>query len=121
MNIQAKRFLALLIDVFTWGVACSVILIVTAVLSIPLPQYKTMRLVLFVLELLFLLREPLHLAFGKKLMKIKVVDANGNDASWRQHFIRNLLLFIWPVEAVLVLTGSNRLGDMLAKTKVEAL
>ena len=80
-----------------------------------------MNLLLIFIDLLFLLREPLHLAFGKKLMKIKVVDANGNDADWQQHFIRNLLLFIWPVEAVLVLAGSNRLGDMLAKTKVVEL
>ena len=80
-----------------------------------------MRFALLVVELLFMLREPLHLAFGKKIVKIKVVDANGNDANWRQHFIRNLLFLIWPVEAILVLTGNDRLGDKLAKTKVVEL
>ena len=121
MNIQAKRFIAMLLDVFTWTIAMTIVFIATAALSSTPPQYKTMNLLLIFIDLLFLLREPLHLAFGKKLMKIKVVDANGNDADWRQHFIRNLLLFIWPVEAVLVLAGSNRLGDMLAKTKVVEL
>ncbi|MBE6571828.1 MAG: RDD family protein [Ruminococcaceae bacterium] len=55
---------------------------------------------------------------GKRIMKIKVVDMDGNKPSIFNLIIRNITIFIWPVEAILVLLNKQRLGDILAKTKV---
>ena len=57
-------------------------------------------------------------SIGKRIMKIKVVDLNGNKASLFNLIIRNITILIWPVEALLVLLNKERLGDRLAKTKV---
>lgn len=52
-------------------------------------------------------------SIGKRIMKIKVVDLNGNKASLFNLIIRNITIFIWPVEALLVLLNKERLGDRL--------
>lgn len=57
-------------------------------------------------------------SIGKRIMKIKVVDLNGNKASLFNLIIRNITILIWPVEALLLLLDKDRLGDILAKTKV---
>ena len=57
-------------------------------------------------------------SIGNRIMKIKVVDLNGNKASLFNLIIRNITILIWPVEALLVLLDKERLGDRLAKTKV---
>jgi len=57
-------------------------------------------------------------SIGKRIMKIKVVDLNGNKPSLFNLIIRNITILIWPVEALLVLLDKERLGDRLAKTKI---
>ena len=57
-------------------------------------------------------------SIGKRIMKIKVVDLNGNKPSLFNLIIRNITIIIWPVEALLVLLDKERLGDRLAKTKI---
>ena len=57
-------------------------------------------------------------SIGKRIMRIRVVDLNGKKPSLFKLVIRNITIFIWPVEALLVLLDKQRLGDRLAKTKV---
>ena len=57
-------------------------------------------------------------SIGKRIAKIKVVRVDGNAPSILQLIIRNVTILIWPVEALLLLAGKKKLGDMLAKTDV---
>lgn len=57
-------------------------------------------------------------SIGKRILKIKVVDLDGNTPKLFNLIIRNITILIWPIEAILVLLDKPRLGDILAKTKV---
>ncbi len=57
-------------------------------------------------------------SIGKRIMKIKVVRKNSEKASvWRLIF-RNITIVIWPIEALLLLIGREKIGDVIANTKV---
>ncbi len=58
-------------------------------------------------------------SIGKRIMKLCVVSAEDpHGASFTALVIRNLFVILWPIEALLMLSGSLRLGDRVAKTKV---
>lgn len=57
-------------------------------------------------------------SIGKRIMKIKIVNENGNIPNKIQIIIRSITFLIWPVEAFLVLMDKKRLGDRLARTNV---
>lgn len=59
-------------------------------------------------------------SIGKRLMGYQVVTAGkGNQAGSLRCFIRNLLILIWPLEALITLfSPSRRLGDLISGTKV---
>ncbi len=52
-------------------------------------------------------------------MKIRVVDKNKNLPNILKLIVRNITIFIWPVEAILVLLNKKKIGDRLTKTDVE--
>lgn len=57
-------------------------------------------------------------SIGKRVESIKVVLKNGEDADVLRLIARNITFVIWPIEAILVTMGRERIGDKLAKTKV---
>ena len=57
-------------------------------------------------------------SIGKRITKIKVVDEKGCIANIFKCIIRNITIYIWPVEALLVLFDKKKLGDRLAGTSV---
>ena len=68
--------------------------------------------------------------FGKRLLKIRVVRADGGNVGYRQAFIRNFARLGWQVptfgalfllaDALLLLAQPHRqrIGDLLAETRV---
>ena len=57
-------------------------------------------------------------SIGKRMKKIKVVLKSGEDADVLRLIARNITFVIWPIEAILVVMGRERIGDKLAKTMV---
>ena len=58
-------------------------------------------------------------SIGKRISGYKVVDKRGLSASKIQCLIRNITIFLWPIEvALLLINPSRRLGDFIAGTKV---
>ena len=57
-------------------------------------------------------------SIGKRVKNIKVVLKTGEDADVLRLIARNITFVIWPIEAILVIMGRERIGDKLAKTKV---
>jgi uncharacterized RDD family membrane protein YckC len=57
-------------------------------------------------------------SLGKKIMNLQVVDIHNKDVSLYKLVLRNIFVFIWPIELILCIIGSDRLGDIIFKTKV---
>lgn len=78
--------------------------------------------VLFFLTFMFKDHMFHHASLGKKIMEIKIVyDPTHEKPTIRilDDLKRALPLFIlWPVEALLIITNNQRIGDIWAKTKV---
>ncbi len=57
-------------------------------------------------------------SIGKRIAKIKVVDTNGNEPDKFRLFLRNITIFIWPIEAIFILLEKPRIGERITKTRV---
>ncbi len=74
--------------------------------------------------LYMLLRDalPRGQSIGKRLLKLQVVDFQGKNIAGQigKAFLRNLPLIppMWLIEALRLVFGSNRYGDIWAETKV---
>lgn len=56
---------------------------------------------------------------GKRIMKLKIVDkCNGNEATLKQKFFRNITFLLGPVEIIVFLLTKGRIGDRIAGTKI---
>ena len=82
--------------------------------------YTVYLISLFVVMVAFVGKDVIKgKSIGKRIAKIKVVNSdNGNKPSFFRLFIRNITNFIWPIEALLLVIGKKRLGDVWAKTDV---
>ena len=79
-------------------------------------------LIAVMIILLFIAKDAINgQSIGKKLMKIKVVDAHGKTPNIFKLIIRNITICIWPIEAILVLLNKKKLGDRLAGTNIVEL
>ncbi len=58
---------------------------------------------------------------GKLLMGIRAYQVDDKPAGVLKQFVRNLSLFAWPIEAIVMIMNSNkrRIGDYLASTQVK--
>lgn len=73
----------------------------------------------------FILEAIYHKTIGKKIFNLKVVSSGGKTASWTQILIRNMLrpidfigFYLLGFIFVALTAKSQRVGDLLAKTKV---
>ena len=58
-------------------------------------------------------------SIGKRIMKLKIVTKNnGSEATFSKRLLRNLTLFLLPIEILILLINKERLGDSLTKTNV---
>jgi len=70
--------------------------------------------------LYFLLRDlPENGSIGKRLLKLKVIDADTKEAATKaQRIIRNIPLILGWIEVIVFLASQKRIGDRMAKTDV---
>lgn len=59
-------------------------------------------------------------SFGKKICHLRIVTQKSEPPTFFQLIIRNLTVYIWPVEVMLVLCNKRRIGDIVSKTLVVA-
>lgn len=57
-------------------------------------------------------------SIGKRITNIGVVCKDGTVPNNSRLFFRNITIFIWPVEVLLILSGRERIGDVLGNTKL---
>ena len=97
-----------------------VIAFIGALITFWIPDIYPLKtiVVYIVISLLFVFKDIIGI--GKRIYKIKVISTltNNNPNMW-QIVLRNIKIFIWPIEAYLVLMKQKlRLGDRLAKTDI---
>lgn len=134
MTVSAKRIIAFIIDVLIFGtISVLSLFAVVFILARFNMDIKDMGLIInvwsWLIVLLFVFRDLTILGIEKNAMKIVVKstkiddrsekEINSGNAGWRKIFLRNITLLIWPIELLMIFTNENRLGDMLAKTRVE--
>lgn len=61
-------------------------------------------------------------SLGKRVIKLQVTDnKTGVAASPLQCFVRNMTIFLWPIEVLITLfSPARRLGDFIAGTRISA-
>jgi uncharacterized RDD family membrane protein YckC len=66
-------------------------------------------------------------SIGKRIFKLKVINTKINNDEGKLNklelipirlILRNLFIYIWPIEIILIMTENKRLGDLIFKTKV---
>lgn len=58
-----------------------------------------------------------YASIGKHILNLEIVSADGKKLPRFKLFARNfLLLFIWPVECILILLFNKRIGDYIFNT-----
>lgn len=59
-------------------------------------------------------------SMGRKSTSIRVVGINEENASYLSLILRNIFIFIWPIEILILLLNpqKRRIGDLVFKTKV---
>ena len=130
MYFNIRRFIAFVID---WCVYIGVGNLLTVMGPGFNPEYLTRPSIKMfssygvILAILWFIAIPLFrdLIFGCSIGKIicglRIVNAEGKKASASQRLSRNLTMYIFQAEIfVCLFNKGNRLGDMMAKTKVVA-
>ena len=118
MTLNKKRFIAFAIDyLIIEGIEGTALIL--AMLIQTETALNIAMIFAAVVEVAYLLRDVIGgQSIGKRIMRIKVVDKNGEKASVSRLVLRNITAYIWPVEALLMLLKKERIGDRLAKTRV---
>lgn len=57
-------------------------------------------------------------SIGKKIMKLEIVNKENEKPNKLILICRNLTLYIWPLEIILLLIFNKRIGDILFNTQV---
>lgn len=123
-----KRILAFLIDYFLFMISIIVVSVFTLYDDYIMTEakfspfyYRCYIVVLFIVMVLFFFKDVMGgQSIGKRIMKIKVVCKETGDAPNNFRCIaRNITIYIWPIEALLVLLEKEKLGDRLAGTYIK--
>lgn len=137
MTLNSKRILAFLVDylITAFLMVISVLLVGRILVAVEVEKiqiFETIAVTVFwLIMLIFVCRDAFGISVGKRVFKLCVKsdriekdwrlpdDWPKDKADWRQLVLRNITIILWPIEALMILSGSKRLGDMLAHTYVD--
>ena len=122
----SKRIVANIIDVLVCGGAIFIVTIVPLIKEFFLGLGRPSGILAYyyaiglcIIYLLFIGKDIIGgQSIGKRIAKIKVVDSVGNIPNIIRLFIRNITIFIWPIEAIFILLEKPRIGERITKTRV---
>lgn len=126
-SINIRRLKSIAIDI-------SLLCVIGIVTSIPYFAYKGIQLIYFfnfemsLLFSIFFCKDVFRSqSIGKKIFKLKVVNSKINKDNEKVNvlelnpirlILRNLFVYIWPIEIILIWYQNKRLGDVIVKTKI---
>lgn len=124
---RKRRIFAFIIDLFLFGYLTSlatyfIFATLKTPLDTPLLHNTSIQFGIWICSVvIFAIKDSYRgLGPGKLLMGIRAFKTNREPANFIRHFIRNISLFAWPVEAIIMILNSNkrRLGDYMGDTQV---
>ncbi len=121
-----KRMLAFIID---WNLIMLPLAAVFFVLIPPMTQYPDSAPLLLPLLValmilffgIFMFRDSIFgtRSLGKKLFGLRIIDKESCTIATRdQRIVKNLLAFVYPIDAVFLLLFGRTFGNMISKTNV---
>lgn len=114
--MRIKRLLSLTIDMY---IVCSLGLVLYFISQdLNLPPLIDDLVNVFPFVLLLSKDSFSGQSIGRKIFKIKVIEISTQQPNPWKSLFRNLLLILWPVEIILLLSGSNRIADKILGTEV---
>lgn len=113
-----KRIYAMLIDFLLSSLLVQLVSFTFDFFEIVIPYYSYVIIIIGVFLLIF--KDVLYgnASIGKKILKIEVRMNDGQVPSLMKLIMRNLTIFIWPIECILILHQNKRIGDIIFKTSV---
>lgn len=120
MKFRIRRLMASFIDVILCAFLAALFSVLPAYLASGLRLgFKVMLLLLAVMTcVFFIFRDVFDGSIGKKIMRIKIVDWEGNRTGFSARIKRNLTVILFPIEFIMIFGGYDTLGDTLACTCV---
>lgn len=124
---RKRRIAAFLMDFLLFGYLTSsatyfVFVTLKTPLDTPALHDFSVQLLIWLLGIILFAAKDSYkgLGPGKLLMGVRAYSTDGKPAGVVKQFMRNISLFAWPIEALVMILNSNkrRLGDYLANTKV---
>jgi uncharacterized RDD family membrane protein YckC len=125
--MNSRRFKSIAVDI-------SILCVIGVVTSIPYFASKKFELIYFynfemsLLYSIFFCKDIFgSQSIGKRMLKLKVINTKINKDEEKVNtlelnpirlILRNLFVYIWPIEILLIFYQNKRLGDIIIKTKV---
>ena len=122
-----KRLIALIIDFCVTMVPYSLAVVIVLLIQdngndygLDKPMYILSLVLLVMSEIIFFSKDVFFKkrSIGKRIANIKIVTVNGEEPKVIQLILRNITFFIWPLEIFMLLIDRQRIGDILAKTRI---
>jgi len=120
MDERIKRIVAAIIDFYiAVFISSAFILIITLGKMTLTPFSLTAYLTIFLLFMLFKDIVFKNTSIGKRIFKFIVVKTDGTDLRFSDVIKRNIpIVFLFPVEALMLVFNNRRIGDIWAKTTI---
>ncbi|MBQ7296003.1 MAG: RDD family protein [Clostridia bacterium] len=124
MNNAFKRILAFLID---WNVSLFPFILLFLAVLLPFQESVSPLIALFAASiivcamLMFVLRDIIfkNSSIGKRIFGLNIYDKiTLQEATKKQKIIRNLFLFLYPLDGIVLLITGETIGDRIAGTAV---
>ena len=126
-SINYRRLKSITVDI-------SILCVIGVITSIPYLACKKNELLYFynfemsLLYSIFFCKDIFgSQSIGKRIFKLKVINnkinkdedkVNTLELNSIRLILRNLFIYIWPIEIILIMSQNKRLGDIIVKTKV---
>lgn len=102
----------------TGFISMSIILIILNFNLDNIFYYININLVIF--TFLFLLKDLVfrNASIGKRALNLEILKSDNTVPSVSTLILRNIFVFLWPIDAILILANKRKIGDIIFKTKV---
>ena len=117
--MRIKRCISVYIDMMITGfISMSIILIILNFNLDNIFYYININLVIF--TFLFLLKDLVfrNASIGKRALNLEILKSDNTVPSVSTLILRNIFVFLWPIDAILILANKRKIGDIIFKTKV---
>lgn len=120
--MKYKRLMAAFID----NIICSIpfVVITFCIIFLKLDnQFLSNWLPLIAYYIIFLSKDLVYknASIGKKILNIRIVNNDGKEPLKKQLIFRNIFIFLWPIEVILIMINNKKIEDYLFKTSIVSI